>query len=105
MKKKEFTYKSTEGTTTVTSPEYQKELIKSSGRRIDLYSEHIQPSLVVHPEHYNKGIECWDYILSNNMGFLEGNIIKYVTRYKHKNGKADLLKAKEYLDKLLEQVE
>jgi hypothetical protein len=39
------------------------------------------------------------------MGFLEGNIIKYVTRYKHKNGKADLLKAKEYLDKLLEQVE
>jgi hypothetical protein len=38
------------------------------------------------------------------MGFLEGNIIKYVTRYKHKNGKADLLKAKEYLDKLLEEV-
>jgi hypothetical protein len=39
------------------------------------------------------------------MGFLEGNIIKYITRYKHKNGKNDLLKAKEYLLKLIEQTE
>jgi hypothetical protein len=96
MKKKEFTFKTNDGTTTVVSPdcvtEYQsnKEIPKSS--------------LVKHPVHYNKGIECWDYVVSHNMGFLEGNIIKYVTRYKHKNGKADLLKAKEYLDKLLEEV-
>lgn len=54
-----------------------------------------------HPLHYNKGIECWDYIASHNMGFLEGNIIKYVTRYKHKNGKEDLIKAREYLNKLI----
>ena len=53
------------------------------------------------PVHYNKGIECWDYILSHQLGFLEGNIIKYVTRYKFKNGKEDLLKAREYLDKLI----
>lgn len=57
---------------------------------------------VEHPEHYNKGIECWDYIVSHNMDFLSGNIIKYVTRYKDKNGIEDLKKAKQYLDKLIE---
>ena len=29
---------------------------------------------VVHPEHYNQGIECWDYTTSHNMGFLDGNV-------------------------------
>lgn len=60
---------------------------------------------VKNPIYYNKGIECWDYIVSHNMGFLEGNIVKYVTRYKGKNGKADLLKAREYLDKLISEYE
>lgn len=57
---------------------------------------------VNHPEHYNKGIECWDYTTSHNMGFLDGNVIKYVTRYRHKNGIQDLHKAMEYLKKLIE---
>ena len=57
---------------------------------------------VVHPNHYNKGIECWDYTTSHNMGFLDGNVVKYVTRFKHKNGMQDLKKAKQYLDKLIE---
>ena len=59
-------------------------------------------SMVEHPNHYNQGIECWDYVVSHGLGFLEGNIIKYVTRYKHKNGLEELKKAKEYLDKLIE---
>jgi hypothetical protein len=50
-------------------------------------------------------IETWDYILSHGLGFLEGNIVKYVTRYKQKNGREDLLKALDYLNKLLETVE
>ena len=57
---------------------------------------------VSHPKHYNKGIEAWDYIVSHDLGFLEGNIIKYITRYKYKNGIEDLLKAKQYLDKLID---
>lgn len=57
---------------------------------------------VVHPLHYNNGIEAWDYIASHDMGFLEGNVVKYITRYKHKNGLEDLKKAKQYLDKLIE---
>jgi len=55
-----------------------------------------------HPEHYNQGIEMWDYAYSHNLNFFEGNIIKYVTRWRHKNGLEDLLKAKQYLDKLIE---
>lgn len=53
-------------------------------------------------EHYQKPIQPWDYITLNRLGYLEGNIIKYVTRYKEKNGLQDLQKAKHYLDKLIE---
>lgn len=60
---------------------------------------------VVHPAHYNKGIEAWDYIVSHNMGFLDGNVIKYITRYKHKNGLEDLYKTRQYLDKLIQTEE
>ena len=53
--------------------------------------------------HYkNKVIQPWDYIVANDMGYLAGNIIKYVTRYKDKNGVEDLKKARHYLDKLIE---
>lgn len=55
------------------------------------------------PNHYTQGgIEPIDYILANDMNFLEGNVIKYVTRYKHKNGLEDLRKAEFYLKKLIE---
>lgn len=53
--------------------------------------------------HYkNMTMQPWDYIIANNLGYLEGNIVKYVTRYKHKNGVEDLKKARHYLDKLIE---
>lgn len=55
------------------------------------------------PSHYTQGgIEPIYYILANDMNFLEGNVIKYVTRYKHKNGLEDLKKAEFYLKKLIE---
>jgi len=54
-------------------------------------------------DHYlNKAIEPWDYIIANNLGWCEGNIVKYVSRWKDKGGRADLLKARHYLEKLLE---
>ena len=37
------------------------------------------------------------------MNYIEGNIIKYTTRYKFKNGIEDLKKAQWYLDKLIEE--
>ena len=57
--------------------------------------------IVCHPSHYNQGIEMWDYAYSHNLDFFECNIVKYVTRWRDKNGLQDLLKAKEYLDKLI----
>lgn len=57
------------------------------------------------PSHYKKGIETWDYTDSWGMDFLEGNIIKYVTRWKHKNGIDDLRKALIYLQRLLSREE
>lgn len=52
--------------------------------------------------HYKLEIQPWDYITLNRLGYLEGNIIKYVTRHKEKNGVKDLEKAKHYIDKLIE---
>lgn len=55
--------------------------------------------------HYaDKGIQPWDYVIANNMGYLEGCIVKYITRYKDKNGLEDLKKAKHYLEKLMEGI-
>jgi hypothetical protein len=62
----------------------------------------IKADRVKRPEHYTKGIETWDYIISKDMSFVEGNIVKYVSRWKQKNGIEDLKKAKQYLDKLID---
>lgn len=53
-------------------------------------------------DHYKIAIQPWDYIIANNLGYLEGNVIKYVSRHAKKNGVQDLEKAKHYLEKLIE---
>ena len=57
----------------------------------------------INPSYYKKGIETTDYIVSHDMNYVEGNIIKYVTRYKEKNGLQDLLKAEWYLNRLIKE--
>jgi hypothetical protein len=53
--------------------------------------------------HYkDKGIQPIVYIHANDLGFCEGNVVKYVTRHKEKNGAADIKKAIHYLELLLE---
>ena len=49
-----------------------------------------------------KAIQPWDFIIANNIGYLEGNIIKYISRWKDKGGIEDLKKAQHYLQKLIE---
>lgn len=66
--------------------------------------------MVNSPPHYNaSGIECIDAIAAaTGEGFeyaLQANIIKYVWRYRYKNGTEDLKKARWYLDKLITEVE
>ena len=66
---------------------------------------------VAHPKHYSGKVECIDCIesavaeLNGFEGFLAGNVIKYVFRFKRKNGKEDLQKAEWYLSKLMEMQE
>lgn len=52
--------------------------------------------------HYEQmKIEPVDYIMANKMNFLEGNVIKYVTRHRLKNGKQDIEKAIDYLKMII----
>jgi len=53
--------------------------------------------------HYKKyKIQPVEFIVKNNIGFCEGNIIKYVLRFKEKGGIADLEKAKHYIELLID---
>lgn len=61
-------------------------------------------------DHYvTKSVQPWDAMkawMSHEefAGFLRGNVIKYIARYKDKGGLDDLQKARHYLDKLIEIV-
>lgn len=59
----------------------------------------------VKPDHYALPIDVTTFCAENEIGFIEGNIIKYVVRYKKKNGLEDLEKAKEYLNRLIYYVQ
>lgn len=52
--------------------------------------------------YYKNGIEPITFIRSNNLNFAEGNVIKYITRYKQKGGTADLKKAEYYIKELID---
>tara|TARA_R100000234_G_scaffold120015_1_gene104858 strand:+ start:1757 stop:1975 length:219 start_codon:yes stop_codon:yes gene_type:complete len=66
--------------------------------------------MVNNPSHYNQaGVEAIDAIrAATGEGFeyyLQGNILKYLWRYRYKNGVEDLKKAEWYLKVLIEEVE
>jgi len=53
--------------------------------------------------HYkNMAIQPWDYLTANNIPYMEGTIIVYLTRWRDKGGIQDLQKAKHTLEKLIE---
>lgn len=72
----------------------------------------MQKDNVNHPSHYTQGgIECIDAIKAATVGLTgieavcTGNAVKYMWRWKFKNGAEDIRKAMWYLEKLLEEVE
>jgi hypothetical protein len=76
-----------------------------------LDSEGLEPDMtdnVNHPAHYGQGkIECIEYIqdfLTHDefVGYLRGNIAKYLHRWRYKNGLEDLHKAQWYLNRLVQ---
>jgi len=71
----------------------------------DLLSQLNASDTQVGGDHYTQGsIQPLEYTLANNLGFCEGNVIKYITRYKHKNGIEDLEKAKHYIELLIDDI-
>lgn len=54
-------------------------------------------------DHYkNMVIQPSEFIHKNGLGFLEGNVVKYICRHRAKGGREDLEKAKHYIELLLE---
>lgn len=63
-----------------------------------------KPSPQVGGVHYDLPIQPITFIMANELGFCEGNAIKYLCRYMRKGTpRQDLLKARQYIDFLLEQ--
>jgi len=67
---------------------------------------------VNHPIHYTQGgIECIDAIkaavtgLDGFEGYCTGNAVKYLFRWKHKNGIQDLEKSRWYINRLIDELE
>lgn len=78
---------------------------------VDKYHED-KKDPVAKPAHYNIGtIECIDYLKDNMpkeafIGYLEGNVKKYLHRWRYKvKPTEDLKKAQWYLDRLIKEVE
>lgn len=90
------------GDITKPSPELVKQLIKPLG---------LQEVDNINPMHYKAGgIETIDYIQSKMTaeafeGYLQGNVIKYISRYRNKNGIEDLHKAEWYLTRLIKEMQ
>lgn len=57
------------------------------------------------PDHYDYRIQPVDFIIKNDIPFCEGNVIKYICRWKAKNGREDLLKARHYIDILIQNLD
>ena len=83
------------------------------GSTSSIYPSVKQPDMVSHPPQYQSdtGLAVIDVIkaFTSDLTGIEatdtGNIIKYICRWKHKNGVEDLKKAKWYLDHLIKEVE
>ena len=55
-------------------------------------------------QHYkDMPIQPLEYIVANDLSFCEGNVVKYVSRWRAKNGVEDLRKARHYLDMLIQE--
>ena len=59
---------------------------------------------IKNPPHYaSSKIEPIDYIVANKLSYCEGNVVKYITRWKLKGGVEDLSKAKQYIDFIIDK--
>jgi hypothetical protein len=54
--------------------------------------------------HYKQfAIQPIEFIMANKLDYIQGNVIKYICRFRNKNGRSDIEKIKHYCDLLLEE--
>jgi len=83
----------------------QKNIFKDIREEVKSYSVQTTSALEtqVGGAHYPKGsIQPIEYIHANNLDFIQGCVVKYITRFREKNGLEDLKKIKHYIDLLIE---
>lgn len=59
----------------------------------------------INPDYYRKKIEVSDFIREYKLDYFEGNVVKYISRWRQKNGLEDLKKAQWYLNYLIKSQE
>lgn len=61
---------------------------------------------IINPKRYTETeLECWDFWLEAGLNPLVASAVKYVWRYKHKNGLDDLKKAQVFIDKAFDSAD
>ena len=89
-----------------TLEDYFRNLDKQFGESVDdCHTDESAKSKQVGGNHYKKAIQPWDIISEWELDFWEGNVLKYLLRWKFKDGLQDLKKARHYLDYLIEREE
>lgn len=86
----------------IPSPEQQAHLNVAMREHLDLVKPNALSKQVGGQHYKDRAIQPVEYIHANKVGYFEGNVIKYVTRWRDKNGLADLEKAKHYIELLIE---
>jgi hypothetical protein len=76
-------------------------------RDLEEINKKVEFDLITKPAHYNTGkIEVMDFIEDQKLGFCDGNVVKYICRFRHKGEPIkDLKKAHFYLSKLITKME
>lgn len=64
-----------------------------------------QPDAINPPHYQGKGMQAIDVIEAFELGYCEGNVLKYLLRWRRKEGVRDLKKAQWYLERLIKQNE
>jgi len=78
-------------------------LLDMDALRHERAQQYVANDVQVGGQHYKQlEFQPWDVITSWGLGFLDGNVVKYIARWRSKDGLKDLHKARHYLDKLIE---
>ncbi len=77
-------------------------VLDAKGIKVSHYPTPARSKQVGGSHYKDKAMQPWDIIDAWELNFYAGNVVKYILRYRHKDGLQDLQKARHYIDKLIE---